>query len=257
MQQSVLLLIEVKNMKNNKKYAVITFIVVGVFYVIMFIVTLIERNSNKIISPAETRDSSIYIIILACSPIVLMICMLYKYIDRHKYRFKYFADISDEVLFSKNNRRVNEHSVLFQFMVGCSNVFVVSLDKKSKIIIPAVYTKKNNKISMINRNAEYTVFEHIDFSDTRCPDEYTFIRACKIRDIKTGEQVLFVAVPNRETDILAYSDSLHKADKTVTFGKFRIFCFIEPENNSYTDLIVDSEKSILKNKKKRYVFYRT
>ena len=46
-------------MKNNKKYAVITFIVVGVFYVIMFIVTLIERNSNKIISPAETRDSSI------------------------------------------------------------------------------------------------------------------------------------------------------------------------------------------------------
>ena len=48
-------------MKNNKKYAVITFIVVGVFYVIMFIVTLIERNSNKIISPAETRDSSIYI----------------------------------------------------------------------------------------------------------------------------------------------------------------------------------------------------
>ena len=58
-----------------------------------------------------------------------MICMLYKYIDRHKYRFKYFADISDEVLFSKNNRRVNEHSVLFQFMVGCSNVFVVSLDK--------------------------------------------------------------------------------------------------------------------------------
>lgn len=99
MQQSVLLLIGIKNMKNNKKYAVITFIVVGVFYVIMFIVTLIERNSNKIISPAETRDSSIYIIILACSPIVLMICMLYKYIDRHKYRFKYFADIT---LTSKN-----------------------------------------------------------------------------------------------------------------------------------------------------------
>ena len=255
MQQSVLLLIEVKNMKNNKKYAVITFIVVGVFYVIMFIVTLVERNSNKIISPTETRDSSIYIIILACSPIVLMICMLYKYIDRHKYRFKYFADISEEVLFSKNNRRVNEHSVLFQFMVGCSNVFVVSLDKKSKIIIPAVYTKKNNKISMINRNAEYTVFEHIDFSDTRCPDEYTFIRACKIRDKKTGEQVLFVAVPNRETDILAYSDSAHKADKTVTFGKFRIFCFVEFNGNLYTDLSVNSEKVPLEKTKRKGMYF--
>jgi hypothetical protein len=255
MQQSVLLLIEVKNMKNNKKYAVITFIVVGVFYVIMFIVTLIERNSNKIISPAETRDSSIYIIILACSPIVLMICMLYKYIDRHKYRFKYFADISDEVLFSKNNRRVNEHSVLFQFMVGCSNVFVVSLDKKSKIIIPAVYTKKNNKISMINRNAEYTVFEHIDFSDTRCPDEYTFIRACKIRDIKTGEQVLFVAVPNRKTDILAYSDSTHIADKSVTFGKFRIFCFIEPTDKPNTDLYVNMQKIHLEKTKRKGMYF--
>ena len=255
MQQSVLLLIGIKNMKNNKKYAVITFIVVGVFYVIMFIVTLIERNSNKIISPAETRDSSIYIIILACSPIVLVICMLYKYIDRHKYRFKYFADISDEVLFSKNNRRVNEHSVLFQFMVGCSNVFVVSLDKKSKIIIPAVYTKKNNKISMINRNAEYTVFEHIDFSESNYSNEYTFIRACKLRDKKTGEQVLFVAVPNRETNILAYSDSAHKANKTVTFGKFRIFCFIEPENNSYTDLLVDSEKIHLEKTKRKGMYF--
>lgn len=66
---------------------------------------------------------------------------------------------------------------------------------------------------MINRNAEYTVFEHIDFSESHCPNEYKFIRACKLRDKKTGEQVLFVAVPNRETDILAYSDSLHKADK--------------------------------------------
>ena len=88
-------------MKNNKKYAVITFIVVGVFYVIMFIVTLIERNSNKIISPAETRDSSIYIIILACSPIVLMVCMLYKYIDRHKYRFKYLLILVTKFYFLK------------------------------------------------------------------------------------------------------------------------------------------------------------
>ena len=76
-----------------------------------------------------------------------------------------------------------------------------------------------------------------------------------MRDKKTGEQVLFVAVPNRETDILAYSDSLHKADKTVTFGKFRIFCFIEPENNSYTDLIVDSEKIHLEKTKRKGMYF--
>ncbi|MDT4342765.1 hypothetical protein RO624_11645 [Ruminococcus bromii] len=65
----------------------------------------------------------------------------------------------------------------------------------------------------------------------------------------------FVAVPNRETDILAYSDSLHKADKTVTFGKFRIFCFVESENNSYTGLLVDSEKIHLEKTKRKGMYF--
>ena len=65
----------------------------------------------------------------------------------------------------------------------------------------------------------------------------------------------FVAVPNRETNILAYSDSAHKANKTVTFGKFRIFCFIEPENNSYTDLLVDSEKIHLEKTKRKGMYF--
>ena len=108
---------------------------------------------------------------------------------------------------------------------------------------------------MINRNAEYTVFEHIDFSESHCPNEYKFIRACKLRDKKTGEQVLFVAVPNRETDILAYSDSAHKADKTVTFGKFRIFCFVESNGNLYTDLSVNSEKVPLEKTKKKGMYF--
>lgn len=64
-----------------------------------------------------------------------------------------------------------------------------------------------------------------------------------------------MAVPNRETDILAYSDSAHKADKTVTFGKFRIFCFVETDNNLYTDLIVDSEKIHLEKSKRKGMYF--
>ena len=74
-------------------------------------------------------------------------------------------------------------------------------------------------------------------------------------EIKRQEKVLFVAVPNRETDILAYSDSAHKANKTVTFGKFRIFCFVESENNSYTDLLVDSEKIHLEKTKRKGMYF--
>ena len=83
------------------------------------------------------------------------------------------------------------------------------VDEKTNIVSPALYTKKSNKISMINRNAEYTVFEHIDFSESHCPNEYKFIRACKLRDKKTGEQVLFVAVPNRETEYSSHIPILH------------------------------------------------
>ena len=129
------------------------------------------------------------------------------------------------------------------------------LDEGTKKISPAVYTKRNGRVSMINRNAEYTAFEHIELSDDTYSGEYTFIRICKVKDRKTGEQVLFVAVPNRETDILADSDSAHKADKTVTFGKFRIFCFVEPENNSYTDLLVDFEKIHLEKSKRKGMYF--
>ena len=129
------------------------------------------------------------------------------------------------------------------------------LNEKTNAISSAVYTKRNNKVSMINRNAEYTAFEHIELSDDTYSGEYTFIRTCKVKDKKTGEQVLFAAVPNRETNILAYSDSAHKADKTVTFGKFRIFCFVESENNSYTDLLVDSEKIHLKKTKRKGMYF--
>ena len=66
---------------------------------------------------------------------------------------------------------------------------------------------------------------------------------------------LRVLVPNRETNILAYSDSAHKADKTVTFGKFRIFCFVESNGNLYTDLSVNSEKVPLEKTKKKGMYF--
>ena len=167
----------------------------------------------------------------------------------------YYKSIESEISISKKRLTVIKHFVYDTLIDLQNSKFVLMLDEETKKISPAVYTKRNNRVSMINRNAEYTVFEHIDFSESNYSNEYTFIRACKIRDKKTCEQVLFVAVPNRETDILAYSDSAHKANKTVTFGKFRIFCFIEPENNSYTDLIVDLEKIHLEKPKRKGMYF--
>ena len=187
--------------------------------------------------------------------ILLLLLQLTKLLVSYILDNRNFDSVDLETSFT--NKRLNriKHFV-YDTIVNLSNsMFVLMVDEKTNIVSPALYTKKSNKISMINRNAEYTVFEHIDFSESHCPNEYKFIRACKLRDKKTGEQVLFVAVPNRETNILAYSDSAHKANKTVTFGKFRIFCFIESENISYTDLLVDSEKIHLEKAKRKGMYF--
>ena len=187
--------------------------------------------------------------------ILLLLLQLTKLLVSYILDNRNFDSVDLETSFT--NKRLNriKHFVYDALMDLPSSNFVLMLDKGTNLVFPAVYTKRNNRVSMINRNAEYTAFEHIDFSESNYSNEYTFIRACKLRDKKTGEQVLFVAVPNRETNILAYSDSAHKANKTVTFGKFRIFCFIEPENNSYTDLIVDSEKIHLEKTKRKGMYF--
>ncbi len=167
----------------------------------------------------------------------------------------YYKSIESEISISKKRLTVIKHFVYDTLIDLQNSKFVLMLDEGTKKISPAVYTKRNGRVSMINRNAEYTAFEHIELSDDTYSGEYTFIRICKVKDRKTGEQVLFVAVPNRETDILADSDSAHKADKTVTFGKFRIFCFVEPENNSYTDLLVDFEKIHLEKSKRKGMYF--
>ena len=187
--------------------------------------------------------------------ILLLLLQLTKLLVSYILDNRNFDSVDLETSFT--NKRLNriKHFVYDALIDLPSSNFVFMLDKGTNLVFPAVYTKRNNRVSMINRNAEYTAFEHIDFSESNYSNEYTFIRACKLRDKKTGEQVLFVAVPNRETNILAYSDSAHKANKTVTFGKFRIFCFIEPENNSYTDLIVDLEKIHLEKTKRKGMYF--
>ena len=190
-------------------------------------------------------------LLLAVFLIIQLICIIVSCIFDNMY----FKSVISETSFT--NKRYNrvKHFV-YDTIVNLSNsMFVLMVDEKTNIVSPAVYTKRNGRVSMINRNADFDVYEQIEINNGSFSKDYTFIRSYKIRDKKTGEQVLFVAVPNRETDILAYSDSAHKADKTVTFGKFRIFCFIETDNNLYTDLIVDSEKIHLEKSKRKGMYF--
>lgn len=56
------------------------------------------------------------------------------------------------------------------------------IDEETKIITPAVYTKRNGRVSMINRNADFDVYEQIEINNGSVSKDYTFIRSYKIRD---------------------------------------------------------------------------
>lgn len=181
----------------------------------------------------------------------MLLCYLLKiFIDS-----LYYKSVKSEVSISKKRLTTIKHFVYDTLIDLPKSKFVLMIDEGTKIISPAVYTKRNGRVSMINRNADFEVYDQIELKSDLFTENYTFIRSCKIKDKKTGEQVLFAAVPNRETNILAYSDSVHNPDKTVTFGKFRIFCFAETENNPYTDLMIDSEKVPLVKSKRKGMYF--
>ncbi|RGH62641.1 hypothetical protein DW797_10810, partial [Ruminococcus sp. AM31-32] len=181
---------------NKKKYAVLTMIVVGIFDLIMLIITLVNRNSGKISEKTVTLDSSLKIIVLALLVVFTPIYFVIKHIFENKEKFLYFNNIGEETFYSQNNKFVRNHYVYGTLFDLANSKFVLVLDENSKIISPAVYTKRKDKISIINRDTEYILFEHIEFSDDAEYD-YDFIRTCTLKNKKTGEQVLFVAVPNR------------------------------------------------------------
>lgn len=95
-------------------------------------------------------------LLLAVFLIIQLICIIVSCIFDNMY----FKSVISETSFT--NKRYNrvKHFV-YDTIVNLSNsMFVLMVDEKTNIVSPALYTKKSNKISMINRNAEYTVFEH-------------------------------------------------------------------------------------------------
>lgn len=122
--------------------------------------------------------------------ILLLLLQLTKMLVSYILDNRNFDSVDLETSFT--NKRLNriKHFVYDALMDLPNSNFVLMLDKGTNLVFPAIYTKRNNRVSMINRNAEYTAFEHIELSGDTYSGEYTFIRICKVKDKKTGEQVL-------------------------------------------------------------------
>lgn len=233
-----------KRKLKEKKFALIFIIAVMTFYLVLIIIIMIQRSSPDYVPPenASSGRGGGGLLFFITAPVWLPLLLFYRYYTNNSAKFMRFSDIDDEVMYSKNEDTIKTHFVYAVLLDFPKSNFVLMLDEYTKEVFPAVYTKFKNKISIFNRDAEYTEFERMELSYNDSIGENDSVRSCRIKNKKTGDQVLFVAVPNRKVDILAYSDSTHIADKSVTFGKFRISCFIESADKPNTDLYVNMQK---------------
>ena len=101
----------------------------------------------------------------------------------------YYKSIKSEVSISKKRFTTIKHFVYDTLIDLPNSKFVLMIDEETKIITPAVYTKRNGRVSMINRNADFDVYEQIEINNGSFSKDYTFIRSYKIRDKKTGELI--------------------------------------------------------------------
>lgn len=242
-----------KRKLKEKKFALIFIIAVMTFYLVLIIIIMIQRSSPDYVPPenASSGRGGGGLLFFITAPVWLPLLLFYRYYTNNSAKFMRFSDIDDEVMYSKNEDTIKTHFVYAVLLDFPKSNFVLMLDEYTKEVFPAVYTKFKNKISIFNRDAEYTEFERMELSYNDSIGENDSVRSCRIKNKKTGDQVLFVAVPNRKVDILAYSDSTHIADKSVTFGKFRISCFIESADKPNTDLYVNMQKVHLEKLKSR------
>ena len=91
--------------------------------------------------------------------ILLILFQLSKLIVSHILDNRQFDSVEVETSFTNKRQNRIKHFVYDSLMDLPSSNFVLMLDKGTDLVSPAVYTKQNNRISMINRNAEYTAFE--------------------------------------------------------------------------------------------------
>lgn len=89
-------------------------------------------------------------LLLAVFLIIQLICIIVSCIFDNMY----FKSVISETSFT--NKRYNrvKHFVYDTILNLSNSMFVLMVDEKTNIVSPALYTKKSNKISMINRNAD-------------------------------------------------------------------------------------------------------
>ncbi len=94
--------------------------------------------------------------------ILLLLFQLSKLIVSHILDNRQFDSVEVETSFTNKRQNRIKHFVYDTLIDLPNSKFVLMIDEETKIITPAVYTKRNGRVSMINRNADFDVYEQIE-----------------------------------------------------------------------------------------------
>lgn len=217
-------------MKNTNKLLK-TIIAITIIIVAVIIVIAIAL-SGKDTSPAISSSTRTFTNLLVLITIVIIIPIHLGVLVISVYGVR-FISIKDEVQYSNEKYPDDAHTVISVLSQTTSDLFVLAYFRKRNEIRPAVYTKRKNKITLMNLRIKTTYYKKLYLEE--CKDEY--IRIHRLENKTTKTKMIFFASTANNLQIRINDQLIPKIDCGNKVGKFSIYGAIENNDNQNIDIV--------------------
>ncbi len=221
----------IKQPNNKISNIAIAIIIISAAVFLLIIISIIMRGSTTAIS-AETRTLSN---VLASSGVVIFIIIQFVILLISLYGIR-FRSINEEVMYYNEKNSEDKHFVIAILQQTSKDYFVLSYFQKSNEIRPAVFTKRKNKIGLIDLRIETTYYKKI-YLDKDVYNENKNIRIRRVKNKFSKTQMIFFASAIDNLEIYIYNKRVPKIDCNNKIGKFSVYGMIENPDEQNIDIV--------------------
>lgn len=144
-----------------------------------------------------------------------------------------FLSFQDEIDVS-NEYNFEKHTIIAVLKKTDKDIFVLADFKSKHELRPAVFTKKNNTISLINLKTKTTYYKKIYLGDY---DEFEYIRIQRLENKTTKTKMIFFASTVNNLKIHFNNQLIPKIDCGNKLGKFSIYGMIENDDSQNVNTV--------------------
>lgn len=195
-------------------------------------------------------NKNMFLTIIMCVTVVLLLAgfvgYLLMFICDFKIRRMRFSNFREEELYRQHITQ-EKTRILFTIKENSSNCFVMMHFQKNNNVIPVVYTKYDDKISVCNLNVKYL------YSEIEKDNE--IIKLCVVINQSTKTVIIVAVSKNNNSFIISGDrmDKVHSSDDTLNYNVYATFLPFEKCEN-ISEIIIDDLSYQLTNSKISKIF---